>query len=81
MRLDSRWLMQLQADEAALAAQPYAPFICHYSDCDNIVYPARTATLAGADNRLHPGVAHVHLAFSELIFQDLWQRLSNPPAS
>ena len=75
MRLESRWLTQLQADEAAHAAQPYARFTCHYSDCDNIVYPARTATLPGADNRLHPGVAHVHLAFSETIFQDLRRRL------
>ena len=32
------------------------------SDGDNIVFPASTATLPGADNRHLPAVAHVHMA-------------------
>jgi pimeloyl-ACP methyl ester carboxylesterase len=41
----------------------FAGFTCWYSNCDNIVFPASTATLPGADNRLVRGVAHVQLAF------------------
>ena len=38
---------------------------CYYSHCDNIVFPASTATLAGADNRHIAGHAHVQLVFSK----------------
>ena len=55
-----RWLRALaQVEDPAL----HARFTCWYSNCDNIVFPASTATLAGADNRLVRGVAHVQLAF------------------
>jgi pimeloyl-ACP methyl ester carboxylesterase len=57
MRLDSRWLRQLGEPGAT------HKFTCWYSNCDNIVFPAVTATLPGADNRLVAGVAHVELAF------------------
>jgi predicted alpha/beta hydrolase family esterase len=60
MRLESRWLQQLRQEEPP---GRYALFTCWYSNCDNIVFPASTATLQGADNRLIHGVAHVHLAF------------------
>lgn len=60
MRLHAEWLRELQADEAAVAAPP---FTCWYSNCDNIVFPASTATLPGADNRLNAGSAHVAMAF------------------
>ncbi len=59
MRRDSRWLQALAAREPAGRA---ARFTCFYSHCDNIVFPPSTATLAGADNRHLPGVAHVHMA-------------------
>jgi len=59
MRRDSRWLAQLREREPAARA---GRFTCYYSDCDNIVFPTRTATLAGADNRHLPGVAHVQMA-------------------
>ncbi|MET0310440.1 MAG: alpha/beta fold hydrolase [Burkholderiaceae bacterium] len=60
MRLQSEWLGMLgqYATEARHAA-----FTCWYSNCDNIVFPASTATLPGADNRHLPGIAHVHLGF------------------
>jgi triacylglycerol lipase len=57
MRLDSRWLRRLGEPAAARR------FTCWYSNCDNIVFPAATATLAGSDNRLVAGAAHVALAF------------------
>ena len=45
-------------------------FTCWYSNCDNIVFPASTATLPGADNRLVRGVAHVDLAFHAAVMDD-----------
>ena len=60
MRLGSRWLAELNHD---LPTDRQAGFTCWYSDSDNIVFPASTATLAGADNRLVRGAAHVQMAF------------------
>jgi triacylglycerol lipase len=60
MRQASPWLQQLERDEAG---RPAVPFLCWYSNCDNIVFPASTAMRPGADNRLVPGIAHVDLAF------------------
>jgi triacylglycerol lipase len=64
MRVDCDWLCQLAARERELRGEsPYERFVCWYADTDNIVFPAPTATLPGADNRLVPGAAHVDLAF------------------
>jgi triacylglycerol esterase/lipase EstA (alpha/beta hydrolase family) len=59
MQQGSRWLQTLAAHESADRAKR---FTCFYGHCDNIVFPASTATLAGADNRHLSGVAHVHMA-------------------
>ena len=59
MRQCSAWLQALGGREAGGHARHYT---CFYSHCDNIVFPASTATLVGADNRHLPGVAHVHMA-------------------
>jgi pimeloyl-ACP methyl ester carboxylesterase len=59
MQQASRWLQTLAAHETVGRAER---FTCFYGHCDNIVFPASTATLAGADNRHLPGVAHVHMA-------------------
>ena len=59
MRQLSNWMQTLGAREAEGHAKCYT---CFYSHCDNIVFPATTATLCGADNRHLPGVAHVHMA-------------------
>ncbi len=59
MQQFSRWLQTLAAREPEGRAQR---FTCFYSHCDNIVFPASTATLVGADNRHLSGVAHVHMA-------------------
>jgi triacylglycerol esterase/lipase EstA (alpha/beta hydrolase family) len=66
MRLGSAWLRQLEQDEAAL---PRPPWTCWYSNCDNIAFPPSTATLAGADNRLLAGLAHVDLAFAPEVME------------
>ena len=61
MRLSSDWLLQLAH---GMPPEGHARFICWYSNCDNVVFPASSATLPGADNRLVRGVAHVALAFA-----------------
>ncbi len=79
MRLQSAWLQALQAGEPAGRAQR---FTCFYSHCDNIVFPASTATLPGADNRHISGVAHVHMADRPEPWAELrrWLQPSEPPA-
>jgi pimeloyl-ACP methyl ester carboxylesterase len=62
MRRGSTWLRSLAAVEAQ---QPSGvPFTCFFGHADNIVFPASTATLEGADNRHLPGVAHVQMVFA-----------------
>lgn len=71
MRLDGDWLRELQAREAQIApTDTYADFVCWYSNADNIVFPASTATLPGADNRLVPGAAHVAMAFHPRVMDE-----------
>ncbi len=60
MSLAGDWVVALQRAEPAGRA---ALFTCWYSNCDNIVFPATTAAMQGADNRLVQGVAHVEMAF------------------
>lgn len=54
----SDWLAVLTVRESLRNA---GLVTCFYSHCDNIVFPASTATLAGANNRHLPGVAHLHM--------------------
>lgn len=63
MRLNSTWLANLRAREAAARPDGYPDFVCWYSDTDNIVFPAATACLPGAHIRRVTGTAHVALAF------------------
>ena len=60
MRLLSDWNTQL---DYGMPDGRHALFTCWYSNSDNVVFPASTATLPGADNRLVRGAAHVQLAF------------------
>ena len=53
----------LQALDKALPREARARFACWYSDCDSIVFPVRTASLAGATNRPANGLAHMEMAF------------------
>jgi pimeloyl-ACP methyl ester carboxylesterase len=72
MRVRSSWLLRLVALEPA---SRYRRFVCYYSHCDNIVLPASTATLPGADNRHVPGTAHVELVHHKRIWLDVLAEL------
>jgi triacylglycerol lipase len=73
MRWQSPWLLQLAAAEPA---QRYRLFTCFWGHCDNIVFPASTATLPGADNRHMRGHAHVHLLQHPQVLDAVLQRLT-----
>ncbi|HEY9209160.1 esterase/lipase family protein [Acidovorax soli] len=66
MALGGAWVRQLQQGEPPARA---GLFTCWYSNCDNIVFPAGTAMLAGADNRLVQGVAHMQMAFHPVVMR------------
>jgi triacylglycerol esterase/lipase EstA (alpha/beta hydrolase family) len=72
MRRSSPWLRSLSAGESI---QRRALFTCFFGHCDNIVFPASTAMLAGADNRHLPGVAHLHMAFHPAVYAEVLGRL------
>jgi len=68
MALQSPWISALALQSPSHRS---ALFTCFYSNCDNIVFPASTATLTGADNRHVPGTAHVHMAFQPAVFNEV----------
>lgn len=72
MRIGSAWLKQLREQDASKNAH----FTCFYSHCDNIVFPASTATLPGADNRHLTATAHVQMAFHPDVFEEVCRWLS-----
>ncbi|MBK0394987.1 alpha/beta fold hydrolase [Ramlibacter algicola] len=74
MRAGSAWLQHL-----ANAATAPVPFTCWYANCDNIVFPPSTATLAGADNRLVRGAAHVDLAFQPEVIEGTFALIARRP--
>jgi triacylglycerol lipase len=74
MRRRSAWLQALAGREPASRA---ARFTCFYGHCDNIVFPPRTAVLAGAAVHHLPGVAHVHMVECAEPWQALSERLSD----
>lgn len=71
MRRGSPWLLALQAQEKP---DTRSLFTCYFSHCDNIVVPASTATLPGADNRHLPGIAHVQMVFQKPLLEDVLAR-------
>ena len=78
MRIGSEWLRELAAAESR---RPLPTTTCWYSNCDNIVFPAATAMLEGADNRFVPGEPHVALAFHPQVLDgtlDLLRRADGP---
>lgn len=78
MRLDGEWLQALAVHEQAGAATR-VPFTCWYSACDNIVFPASTATLPHACNRPLHGVAHLAMVQAEPVFQDVLRLVHSEP--
>ncbi|WP_337878497.1 alpha/beta fold hydrolase [Caldimonas sp.] len=73
MRLDSAWLKALAQQETPAT---YQRFTCFYGHADNIVFPASTATLEGADNRHLQAMAHVHMVFHPAVWQETMRWLS-----
>lgn len=70
MRQQGPWLQALERREAERwSSGAYAPFTCWYSSADNIVFPASTATLPGADNRFVQGQPHVAMAFVDEVME------------
>lgn len=78
MRWDSPWLGALAGVEAT---GPFPRFTCFYSHCDNIVFPASTATLPGADNRHLRGQAHVHMLQHPAVLEEVMARLAEPDSA
>ena len=68
MRQGHPWLADLARGESA---QRLARYTCFYGHCDNIVFPASTATLPGADNRHVAATAHVQMLFREEVFAEV----------
>lgn len=75
MRRGSRFLQELEASAPTSWQRHYT---CYWSPCDNIVFPARTATLPQADNRRIDGCGHVDLAFQPALLEDVLQRVLAP---
>ena len=75
MRLSSEWQSGLNH---GMPANRHALFTCWYSSADNIVFPASTATLPGADNRLVRAKAHVQMAFAPQLVDATLAMLSKP---
>ncbi len=68
MRIGGTWLKQLASREPS---PPGDKFTCFYGHCDNIVFPASTATLQGADNVHLPATAHVHMVSHPAVWRDV----------
>ncbi|MBT9459226.1 MAG: alpha/beta fold hydrolase [Burkholderiaceae bacterium] len=75
MRLGSVWLRNLAAQESAAMR---ARMRCYYSHTDNIVCPASSATLAGAQQIHLPATGHIGLLYEAQVFDDLMQCLRRP---
>lgn len=74
MRPANAWLGQLARRELP---DMHARTTCFYSHCDNIVFPASSATLPGAANRHLTGVGHVSLVFRPEPLQELRRQLAD----
>jgi triacylglycerol lipase len=60
--------------KALCAAEPperLARFTCFYGHADNIVFPASTATLQGADNHHIAACAHVHMTYHPQVWNEV----------
>ncbi len=82
MRPGNAWLVDLAAKEQALyGPSVHSRFVCWYSHTDNIVFPASTATLDGADNRHVPATAHVALGFHPRVMRESLAMLASAAIS
>jgi len=69
MRPGGDWLARLAEGSPALRTR----FVCFWSHCDNIVFPTRNATLAGADNRHLVATPHVQMAYHPAVFEEVFR--------
>ena len=72
MREGNDWLRELAAGEPRSAR---ALFTCYFGHCDNIVFPASNALLAGARQCHVEGTAHIDLINHPSAIAALWQAL------
>lgn len=72
MRIGGPWLAALAGRPTAA---PAALFTCFYGHADNIVFPASTATLPGADNRHLSAVAHVAMLEHPAVWAEVLRHL------
>jgi pimeloyl-ACP methyl ester carboxylesterase len=77
MRIGSPWLAALADVHRAPTAAPAALFTCFHGHADNIVFPASTATLPGADNRHLSAVAHVAMLEHPAVWEEVLRRLAD----
>ena len=75
MRVGSEWLERLSSAETASRR---ALFLCCFGHCDNIVFPASSACLAGAEHCHVPATAHVDLIHHPSVMAQVWGRLGRP---
>jgi pimeloyl-ACP methyl ester carboxylesterase len=72
MRQGSAWTTSLARVEPPTLG---GLFTCWWSECDQIVYPAPTAVLAGSEARQIRGVGHIALTQREEIWNELRRRI------
>jgi triacylglycerol lipase len=72
MQIGGPWIRQLASREPPQLGEG---FTCFYGHCDNIVFPASTATLPGADNRHLPATAHVHMVSHPAVWDEVMRWL------
>jgi pimeloyl-ACP methyl ester carboxylesterase len=75
MRHGSDWLRALATAHEKAAP---TPLVCFWSRCDNIVFPTRSATLPGADNRELAGTPHVAMAFHPAVSDEVLRAADKP---
>lgn len=72
MRIGGDWLKALAAAESLSRRRL---FLCAYSHCDNIVFPASSALLPDADVLHVPGAAHVDLIYQGEVMAAVMRRI------
>jgi triacylglycerol lipase len=78
MRQRSPWLATLASRESGAR---YSLFTCFFGHCDNIVFPAESATLPGARNIHITATAHVCMAFDRAVLDEVRRWLPVEPVS
>ena len=73
MRIGGDWLATLARTESGHGEASHVT--CFYGHADNIVFPASTATLPGADNRHLRAVAHVAMVQHPAVWAEVLHRL------